>query len=128
VAIQYARWPGSISFGINSVAISRSFGISFGTASVVILQSFGMEHARSTWHLSSAFVGLLDVRRMLGELIVLERGVYSLALLPLCLSSLDSVNLSSFSESTSRFMSRCTSGAVIVCGKGCDSGTVIPFI
>jgi len=40
-----------------------------------------MDQARSTCHLSGAFVGLLDVRRMLGELIVLDRGVRSLALL-----------------------------------------------
>jgi len=40
-----------------------------------------MDQARSTCHLSGAFVGLLDVRRMVGELIVLDRGVRSLALL-----------------------------------------------
>jgi len=40
-----------------------------------------MDQARSTFHLSGAFVGLLDVRGMLGELIVLDRGVLSLALL-----------------------------------------------
>jgi len=40
-----------------------------------------MDQARSTCHLSGAFVGILDVRRMLGELIVLDRAVRSLALL-----------------------------------------------
>jgi len=40
-----------------------------------------MDQARSTCHLSGAFVGLLDVHRMLGELIVLDRGVRSVALL-----------------------------------------------
>jgi len=40
-----------------------------------------MDQARSTFHLSGAFVGLLDVRGMLGELIVLDCGVRSLALL-----------------------------------------------
>jgi len=39
-----------------------------------------MDQARLTCHLSGAFTGLLDVRRMLGELIVLDRGVRSLAL------------------------------------------------
>jgi len=61
--------------------MSESFGIAFGTALVAILHSFGMDQVRSTCHLSGAFVGLLDVRRMLGELIVLDRGVRSLALL-----------------------------------------------
>jgi hypothetical protein len=60
--------------------MSRSVGIVFGTASVVKLHSFGMDQARLTCHLSGAFVGLLDVRYMLGELIVLDRGVHSLAL------------------------------------------------
>jgi hypothetical protein len=46
------------------VAISQSFGIPFGT-----------DQAHLTCHLSGAFTGLLDVRRMLGELIVLDRGV-----------------------------------------------------
>jgi len=40
-----------------------------------------MDQACLTGHLSGAFTGLLDVRRMLGELIVLDRGVRSLALL-----------------------------------------------
>jgi hypothetical protein len=65
--------------------------------------------------LSGAFAGILDVRRMLGELIVLDRGLRSLALyrvcllihLYVCLPSLDSVHLSSSSESTSRFICRC---------------------
>jgi hypothetical protein len=34
---------------------------------------------------SSAFAGILDVRRMLGELIVSDRTVRSLALLRVCL-------------------------------------------
>jgi len=70
-----------IAFGTASVAILQSFGISFGTASVAILHSFGMDQARLMCHLSGAFTGLLDVRRMLGELIVLDREVRSLALL-----------------------------------------------
>jgi len=45
-----------------------------------------MDQARLTYRLSGAFAGLLDVRRMLGELIVLDRGVRSLALLRVCLS------------------------------------------
>jgi hypothetical protein len=40
-----------------------------------------MDQARLTGPLSGAFTGLLDMRRMLGELIVLDRGVRSLALL-----------------------------------------------
>ena len=40
-----------------------------------------MDQAHLTCHPSGAFTGLLDVRRMLGELIVLDRGVRSLALL-----------------------------------------------
>jgi len=43
-----------------------------------------------------------------------------------CQMLLDSVHLSSFSESTSRFV--CTSGTGIVCGRGCDSGQVIPLL
>jgi hypothetical protein len=45
-----------------------------------------MDQARLTCRLSGVFTGLLDVRRMLGELIVLDRGVRSLALLRVCLS------------------------------------------
>jgi len=45
-----------------------------------------MDQARLTGHLSGAFIGLLDVRRMRGELIVLDRGVRSLALLRVYLS------------------------------------------
>jgi hypothetical protein len=40
-----------------------------------------MNQARLTCHLSGAFTGLLNVRRMLGELIVLDHAVRSLALL-----------------------------------------------
>ena len=40
-----------------------------------------MDQARLTGHLSGAFTDLLDMRRMLGELIVFDRGVRSLALL-----------------------------------------------
>ena len=68
----------------------HSFGISFGTASGAILQSFGisfgMDQARLTCHLSGAFTGLLYVRRMLGELIVLDCGVRSLGLLAVYLT------------------------------------------
>jgi len=71
----------SIAFGTHSVALLQLFGISFGTAPVAILHSFGIDQARSTCHLSGVVVGLLDVRCMLGELIVLDRGVRSLALL-----------------------------------------------
>jgi hypothetical protein len=39
-----------------------------------------MDQSRLTCDLSVAFVGLLDVRRMVGELIVLDRRVRSLAL------------------------------------------------
>jgi len=39
-----------------------------------------MDQAGLTCQLSGAFTGLLDVHRMLGELIVLDRGVRSLAL------------------------------------------------
>ena len=99
----------------NSEAISQSVGNSFGTASVVVLQSFGIHHACSTCHLSGAFVSLLDVRHMLGELIIVDHTVHSLALLQVCWSihlevcvpSFDSVSLSSFSESASRSISRC---------------------
>jgi len=57
-----------IAFGTASVAILQSFGVAFGTASVAILLSFGMDQPRLTCHLSGAFAGLLDVRRMLAEL------------------------------------------------------------
>jgi len=39
-----------------------------------------MDQARLTCHLSGEFTGLLDIRRMLGELIFLDRGARSLAL------------------------------------------------
>ena len=64
-----------------------------------------MDQARLAYHLfSGIFAGTLDVRRMLGELIISDRGVRSLALLQLCLlinlrvclPSVDSVHLSSF--------------------------------
>jgi len=42
---------------------------------------FGMDQARLTCHLSGAFTGLLDVCGMLGELLILDRGVRSLTLL-----------------------------------------------
>jgi hypothetical protein len=45
-----------------------------------------MDQASLAYHLfSGAFAGILDVRRMLGELIVYDRGVRSLALLRVCL-------------------------------------------
>jgi hypothetical protein len=44
-----------------------------------------MDPARLTYHLSGAFAGILDVRRMLGELIVSDRRVRSLALHRVCL-------------------------------------------
>jgi len=50
--------------------MSQSFGIPFGT-----------DQARLTCHLPGALTGLLDVRRMLGELIVFDRGVHLLPLL-----------------------------------------------
>jgi hypothetical protein len=70
-----------MSVGTNSVAISQMFGISFGTASVFAFAL--IRHGSGSFDLSSsgAFTGLLDVRRMLGELLVLDRGVHSLALL-----------------------------------------------
>ena len=45
-----------------------------------------MDQARLTCHFSGTFAGLPDVRRMPGELIVLDRGVRSLALLRVRLS------------------------------------------
>jgi hypothetical protein len=44
-----------------------------------------MHHASSTWHLSGALVGLQVVHRMLGEHIVFDRGLQSLALLGMLL-------------------------------------------
>jgi len=45
-----------------------------------------MDQARLAYHLFSPVVaGILDVRRMLGELIDSDRGVRSLALLRACL-------------------------------------------
>ena len=64
-----------------------------------------MEQARLAYHLfSGVFAGILDVRRIRGELIVSDRGVRSLALLRVCwvihlwvcLPSLDEVHLASF--------------------------------
>jgi hypothetical protein len=45
-----------------------------------------MDQARLIRHLFGAFTGLLNVRRMLGELIVLDCGMRSLALLRVRLS------------------------------------------
>ena len=45
-----------------------------------------MDHARLTRHLSGAFTGRLDVNYMLGELIVLDRGVRWLDVLGVCSS------------------------------------------
>jgi len=88
----------------------RLFGISFGTVSVAVFAL--VRHGSGSFDLSSlsgAFAGILDVCRMLGALIVSNREVRSLALhrvcllihLQVCLPSLDSVHLSSFSESKS---------------------------
>jgi hypothetical protein len=45
-----------------------------------------MDQARLAYRLfSGVFAGILDVRRLLGELIVSDRGVRSLALLRVCL-------------------------------------------
>jgi hypothetical protein len=69
------RWP-------NSVVILELFGISFGTVSVAV---FALVRHGSVWFdlssLSGAFAGILDVRYMLGALIVSNHGVRSLALL-----------------------------------------------
>jgi len=46
-----------------------------------------MDQPRLTGHLSGGFTGLLDVHRMLGDFTVLDRGVRSLALLRVCLST-----------------------------------------
>jgi hypothetical protein len=45
-----------------------------------------MDQAGLIRHLSGAFTGLVNVRRMLGELIVFKRAVRSLGLLGVCLS------------------------------------------
>jgi len=74
------------SFGTILVAILQSFGISFGTASVAM--SALVRHGSGSFDLSlspGAFAGILDVHCMLGELIVSDRGVRSLALLRVCL-------------------------------------------
>jgi hypothetical protein len=50
------------------------------------LHSFGMDQARLAYHFfCGVFAGILEVRRMLGELMVLDHDVYSLALLRVCL-------------------------------------------
>jgi len=94
--------------------MSQLFVISFGTASVFAFAL--IRHASGSFEVSSsgAFTGLLDVRRMLGGLIVVDRGVRSLALLGVCLSiicrclqSFYSVLFSSFSESASQSICRC---------------------
>jgi hypothetical protein len=54
--------------------------------SVVISPSFGMDQSRLAYHLFSGVIaGILDIHRMLGELIVPDRRVRSLALLRVCL-------------------------------------------
>jgi hypothetical protein len=53
---------------------------------VVISKLFGMDQARLAYHLfSGVFARTLDVRRILGDLIVSDRGVRSLALLRVCM-------------------------------------------
>ena len=75
-----------ILFSTGWVAILQSFGMLFSTASVAKLQSFGIDQASLAHHLfSRAFTGILDVRWMPGELMVSDCGVFSLALLRVCL-------------------------------------------
>jgi hypothetical protein len=67
-----------------------------------------MDQARLAYHVfSGVFAGILDDCRMVGELMVSDRGVRSLALhgvcllnhLQVCIPSLDSVDLLSFAAS-----------------------------
>jgi hypothetical protein len=68
-----------------SGVISQLLGISFEPVSVSVFAL--VRHESGSFVLSSlgAFAGLLDVSGMLGELIVSDRGVRSLALLRVCL-------------------------------------------
>jgi hypothetical protein len=65
------RWP-------NSVVILELFGISLGTVSVVV---FALVRHRSGSFDFSSLSGAFVIRRMLGEVIVSDCGVRSLALL-----------------------------------------------
>ena len=68
-AIHYARW----SYSCYSVSRLELFPYLY-------LHMFSMYQARLTYHLSGAFAGILDIRCMLGELIISDRKVRSLAL------------------------------------------------
>jgi hypothetical protein len=74
-----------ILFGTVSVAICAFIQNLVGNASVAILHLVSMDRAHWTYHLPRAFAGIMDVHRMLGELIVSDHGVRSLALLPVYL-------------------------------------------
>jgi len=119
------------------------------------LPSFGMDQARLTGHLSGAFTALLDVSHMLGELIDIDPGVHLLALLGracwvICRCACHHLTWLTYRRSLSPLVDSCpgalaaasilnwwldhmvqrscTCGTVIVCGRGCDSGTVIPLL
>lgn len=85
--------------------MTQLFCIAFGTASVVILLSFGIDQVSLMCPLYGAFIGLLDVRHMLGEIIILDSQLRSLALLRVCLSI--HLKMSLPSHYLTRFTCRC---------------------
>jgi len=158
-------WCHSVDYSVRSVVIFDLLRGQFGSdiaviryrvrnASVAILHWFGMDQARLSYRPSGAFAGLLDVRCMLGELMVLDRGVRSLDLLGgscwfICRCACHHLTRLTYRRALSPLVDSClgafaaasilnwwldhtvhcccTSGTVIVRGRGCDSGAVIPL-
>jgi hypothetical protein len=85
--MSFGRLFGTLGGHIRSRSVAK-FGCHIGVIRYLVRNCFGsyialVQHG-SGWFdvssLSGAFAGILDVRRMLGELIVSDRGVRSLAL------------------------------------------------
>jgi hypothetical protein len=73
------HWP-------NSGVILQLFSISFGTVSVSVFALIWHHSGSSdSSSLCGEYASIRDIRRMLGELIVSDRGIHSLALLRVCL-------------------------------------------
>jgi len=91
-------WRHSVGDSVHLVVIFNLFRDQFGSDVAVVRYRVRnrlrchialIRHGSGSFHVSSsgAFTILLDVRRMLGELIVWDRGVHSLALLRVCFST-----------------------------------------
>jgi hypothetical protein len=86
--VPFGRLFGTLGGHIRSRSVAQ-FGCHIRVIRYLVRNCFGsnialVQHGSSSFDLSSlsgAFAGILDVRRMLGELIVSNRGVRSLGLL-----------------------------------------------